>query len=246
MINVAELKVDHSYQREEGNDRIILAIARNFSWEAFGSLVVMERHNGERFVVDGQQRLLAARRRGDTRMVPCVVFMSDGREHEARAFISLNVNRSHVSAAAKFSAAVMAGLHPEVEIASWLTTVGRRVDKYSKKDAVDFPATLTMTWQIDDEACRNSIVSEIELNGSEPLHSVCHKGLWWLEHNGIDTVMYIKKLQTMGGRSAILRAVKVLEIESGKAASLRTCGMGVLQLINHGRRSKRIEVLSAK
>ena len=193
---------------------------------AFNSIVVMERANGDKYVVDGQQRLLAAIRRGDIREVPCVLFKSDGREHEARAFISLNVRRTNVPAVAKFNASVRAALNPEKQIADWLASQGLTVTEDGKDmKGVDFPASLMQSWKLNDEAARMAIQVQRDVNGTEPLHSVCHKGLWWLIHNGVDVTEHASKLKRMGGRAAILRSVKTLEIETGAKASVRGCGI---------------------
>jgi len=56
--------------------------------------------------------------------------------------------------------------------------------------------------------------------------------------NGIDVEKHADKLKRLGGRSAMLRSVKMLEIETGAKASERGCGIGVLRLINYKRRGK--------
>jgi len=238
-VAVDELKIDHAYQRPEVSDRNTLALARGFNWVAFNSIVIMERANGDKYVVDGQQRLLAARRRGDIREVPCVLFKSDGCEHEARAFISLNIRRTNVPAVAKFNAHVRAALNPEKQIADWLATQGLKVTEDGKDmKGVDFPSCLIRSWNLDEDACKNAISIQRDVNGTEPLCSTCHKGIFWLLHNGIDVEKHADKLKRLGGRSAMLRSVKMLEIETGAKASERGCGIGVLRLINYKRRGK--------
>ncbi len=240
-IQIDDLKIDHSYQRSEVSDPNTLFLARNFNWVAFGSLIVMERANGDKFVVDGQQRLLAARRRGDIPAVPCVVFQSNGRDHEARAFISLNVRRAHVKAVDKFNASVLAGLSPEKEIAAWLKTIGLAVSKDGKSmSAVDFPTHLVISWKTNAEACKQAIEIQRFVNGTEPLCAACHDGIWWLVHNGIDVWEHADKLQRLGGRAGMLRSIRTLEIETGRRAGVLGCGKGILLLINHRRRGNRI------
>lgn len=242
-VSVDDLKIDHAYQRVEVSENNTLAIARAFDWVAFNSIVVMERANGDKYVVDGQQRLLAARRRGDIRDVPCVLFKSDGRDHEARAFLSLNVRRKNVTAVAKFNASVRAGMNPEKQIADWLATQGLVVTEDGKDmSGVDFPSNLIRSWNLNKDACRNAVLIQRDVNGTEPLHSTCHKGIFWLLHNGIPVDDYADKLKRLGGRSAILRSVKTLEIETGAKASERGCGIGVLRLLNYKRRGMKIAV----
>jgi hypothetical protein len=245
-VEVDVLNIDYAYQRPEVSTKNTLAIASKFNWVAFNSIVVMERANGEKYVVDGQQRLLAARRRGDIREVPCMLFKSDGPEHEAIAFISLNVRRTNVPAVAKFKAKVSAGENPETQISEWLATQGLAVTEDGKSmNGLDFPTCLISCWNINEDACKKAVYIQRVVNGTEPLHSTVHKGFFWLLHNGINVYEHSDKLISLGGRAAILRSVKTLEIESGEKASMRGCGMGVLRLVNRGRRARKILVPEA-
>ena len=243
MIAVDELKIDYSYQRHEVSDRNTLALARGFSWVAFNSIVVMERQNGDKYVVDGQQRLLAVKRRGDIRDVPCVLFKSDGRDHEARAFIALNVRRVKVPAVAKFIASVSAGLNPEKQIAEWLGMLGLSVMGDGRSmNGVCFPAHLIRTWNMDADCCKRAVDVQRAVNGVEPLHSACHDGIFWLLVNGINVEEYVDKLRRLGGRAAMLRSIKTVEIETNTKVNMRIGGIGVLRLINYKRRGNKIAV----
>jgi hypothetical protein len=238
---VDSLKIDHSYQRNEVSEHNTLAIARAFVWTAFNAITVMERANGDRYVVDGQQRLLAARRRQDITEVPCVLFQSDGRDHEARAFLALNVRRAHVPSVIKYRASVRAGVQPETQIAAWLATQGLTVTQHgTDPNGVDFPTTLIQHWKIDAEASKVAIATQRAFNGSDPLHSVAHRGLWWLAHGGIDIAAHADKIKRRGGLSEVLRAVRHLRIEAGLPQSTNTCGLAILRIINYKRRGHRI------
>jgi hypothetical protein len=242
-VAVDELKIDHAYQRHEVSEQNTLALARGFNWVAFNSIVVMERENGDKYVVDGQQRVLAAKRRGDIREVPCVSFKSDGREHEARAFIALNVRRVKVPAVAKFNASVRAALTPEKQISEWLCTLGLSVtDDGKSMKGVCFPAHLIQTWKLNAECCKRAITIQRYVNGPEPLNSTCHDGIFWLLNNGINVEEYTDKLRRLGGRSAMLRSIKTVEIETNRKANMRIAGVGVMLQINYKCRGKKISL----
>jgi hypothetical protein len=239
-IRVDELLIDHSYQRREVGDGNTLSIARDLNWVAFNSLVVMQREDGKKYVVDGQQRLAAVKRRGDIKAVPCILFESDGPEHEAKAFLSLNVHRVKVSAVAKFDAAVMASEEPEKTISEWLASNGLRVNPDGKnKNGVCFPARLIRTWNINVKACKEAILLQREIDSDEPLHSDIHDGLFWLVNKGINVSEYVNKIKTMGGKIAMLQKIKKVQIETG-CRSNRTAGAGVLELINHKLKGRKI------
>ena len=246
IIPIADINIDRSYQRGSLTNVKTLRIASNFNWIAFGSLVIMERTNGKLFVVDGQQRLFAASRRGDINKVPCIIFKSDGRDHEARAFLSLNVDRTPVSSFNKFSASVKAALNPEYEIATWLKTQGLYVTSAGKYErGIGFPTVLVQLWKQDDDASKRVIIIQREINGSKPLHGIGHRGLWWLQHKKIDVSAYADIIKRCGGSIAIQRSIKTIELETGLKASVRTCGLGVLSLIN-SKLHNRINISEAK
>jgi hypothetical protein len=101
------LQVDRSYQRAEEYKKSI-RMAADWKWESCGAISVMRR-DCSFFVVDGQNRTLAAWRRSDIASLPCMVFESRGIKHEASAFIDMNTNRKPVSAYTKFKAKIIAG-----------------------------------------------------------------------------------------------------------------------------------------
>ena len=247
MVPIKDILIDHSYQRQEMHDIKILRIASSFNWTSFGSLVLMERPNGNKYVVDGQQRLAAAKRRGDISNVPCIVFISDGSQHEAKAFISLNVDRTPVSAVCKFLAGVKAVKRPECDIAAWLKLEKLHVASDGRDvNGVSFPSTLVALWKAGEDSSKTAIKIQREINPTIPLHSITHKGLWWLLQVGkIKIFQHLDILQTCGGSVAIAGAVKEIEIITGLKASVRTCGLGVLKVVN-SKLHKKISLPSAE
>lgn len=124
-LSVDSLSICDSYQRT-----IIAAlvnwIAKNMDQDAFGSLTVGERSDKSLWVVDGMQRLTAARKIGIA-MVPCDVFQSEGPQHEARIFRLKNRKRTNVSAMALFKAQLTEGDPQSVEIASVVKKAGLKL-----------------------------------------------------------------------------------------------------------------------
>lgn len=244
---VSDLKIDHSYQRREVSEYNTLAIASEFSWSRCGTLIVMERRDHSYYIVDGQQRWLAIKRRQDIKDVPCLVFASDGPEHESKAFRGLNIRRKNVPALVKFNSAVVAGDSPEKEISEWLGTIGLHVgDGGGRQNCVSFPTVLINSWKTFGEACKQAIQVQLAVNGTVPLNAQCHKGITWLLHNGIQVGEYIDKLRQLGGRTAMERAIRSYEIETGKFAGERGCGIALLRLINFRRRGRKIKLPEAE
>lgn len=124
-IRVDDLNVADAYQRTIVPAQV-RRITSDLDADAFGSLTVGERQDGSFWVVDGLQRLTAARKL-NIETVPCDVFQSSGQEHEARVFRLKNKHRTNVSAIALFRAQLTEGDAQSVEIASVIQKAGLRL-----------------------------------------------------------------------------------------------------------------------
>lgn len=91
-IETEKLQVDDRYQRPQ-KPAHIATIAENWDWKACRTLAVSLRRgeDGENYyaVIDGQQRLAAARR-ADIKKLPCQVYLDLSLEKEAELFTALN------------------------------------------------------------------------------------------------------------------------------------------------------------
>lgn len=124
-IGVDELNISDAYQRTIVPARVS-RIAKNLDQDAFGSLTVGQRRDGSYWVVDGMQRLTAARKLGIA-MVPCDVFESDGQEHEARVFRLKNRERTNVTSIALFRAQLTEGDKQTLDIAAVVKKAGLKI-----------------------------------------------------------------------------------------------------------------------
>lgn len=112
MVSPLILNVDSEYQRFV-IDSIVKDIAKNFDPNAFGVVTVGRRSDGTMWVTDGQQRMTASLQLlKDGRLpgneIPCVIFESAGRSHEATLFM-MQDNRRNISSLSKWKAARAAG-----------------------------------------------------------------------------------------------------------------------------------------
>jgi hypothetical protein len=124
-ISVSDLLVAEAYQRTIVASQV-RRITKALDQDAFGSLTVGQRRDGTLWVVDGLQRLTAARQLGIAD-VPCDVFQSSGQEHEARVFRLKNKHRTNVSAVALFRAQLTEGDPQSAEIARVIRAAGLRL-----------------------------------------------------------------------------------------------------------------------
>lgn len=107
IVNIDDLKIDNSYQRPI-KEKHIADIIMYFTWEGFGTPVVGRRKNGSLWLIDGQQRIIAAQRLGVT-SVEAEIVESRGPKHEASLFHLLNSTSVVPTKMQIFRAALRAG-----------------------------------------------------------------------------------------------------------------------------------------
>ena len=232
------LKVDRSYQREDEYKDKIIAIAADWKWESCGAISVMERE-GIYMVVDGQNRTLAAWKRSDIVELPCIVFKSQGIEHEASSFIEINTHRKAVSAYTKFRARLVAGnlaaadvaatleennltLKPDGKTQGSLTCIAACERIYSQnpnrfKASIALASVLAMA----DE----TIVCQILLLGL----SVIDRKI----PGGFADVRLVRRIQEVGAK-ALVDAAKKMSYRAGKGGEV-VWAEGMLEIINRKR-----------
>jgi hypothetical protein len=106
-IDKHDLHIEVAYQREVAEDKVT-KISKAWSWLHLGVLVVAKR-DGRLWVVDGQHRVLAARRRSDIADLPCIVFPTKDISSEAKGFLGINTLRKPLDSVAKQNARSTAG-----------------------------------------------------------------------------------------------------------------------------------------
>ena len=224
-ISVDDLNISDAYQRTIVPARVN-RIAKNLDQDAFGSLTVGQRRDGTHWVVDGMQRLTAARKLGIS-MVPCDVFDSEGQEHEARVFRLKNKERTNVTACALFRAQLVEGDAQTVEIARIVQEAGlslrfetghpgwpfvkavvsleRAYRKVGKDGLSAVLSIITSAWFGESDALRGDIIS----------------GLSYFIHKtpDFDKSRLVKKLSDKPISALIRAADATFKLERDRAAS---------------------------
>lgn len=175
-LSVEDLNVDSSYQRKL---RSIKFLVENFNSLYFGVLVVGRRSDGSFYVVDGQHRFRAAEKVGQ-KVIPCMVFDSEGSKHEAHVFTQLN-NHTKVQAVDKFLANLIAGCSKERAIQNLLKRQGYEIGHGSQWYSLSAAGAVISAYDLGtlSEAIRCIDVAwgqlEVHLgNTAEPILGLAH------------------------------------------------------------------------
>jgi hypothetical protein len=224
-ISVDELNISDAYQRTIVPGRVN-RIAKSLDQDAFGSLTVGERGDGSLWVVDGMQRLTAARKLG-IGMVPCDVFESEGQEHEARVFRLKNKERTNVTACTLFRAQLVEGDAQTVEIAKVVQDAGLSLRFEAGHPGWPFIKAVVSLERAyrkvgkDGLAVVLSIITSAWLGESDALRGDIISGLSYFTHNypAFDRDRLVKKLSDKPISAVIRAADATFRLERDRAAT---------------------------
>jgi hypothetical protein len=131
LLPLGRLMIDETYQRSiatQTSQSLIGRIAQQWDWRLCVPLLVSRRAEGL-YVIDGQHRLEAARRRPDIPYLPCCVSEYGSPADEAATFVAANRKRRAVGRIDTFRAALLAGEPSAVAIVELLKRAGLRLAK---------------------------------------------------------------------------------------------------------------------
>ncbi|QDV78042.1 DUF262 domain-containing protein [Botrimarina mediterranea] len=252
LIDKRQLVVDPSYQRDLRSSKVQEIVAE-FSWAAFGVVLVALRSDGKYYVYDGQHRVMAAMLIEHLSVLPCLVFSFDDLPEEARAFVLTNTKRGAMSAGEKFTARVIANDPDAMMIAGILSRNGLRVatsrgDKSEGAikcvDAVESTYKrgggdhLDRVLRIAKRVCRSTMPQKRLVSAL----SLLDRHLQKTERTSIERSDIVEKLETLGVNELLLAMTRMAEFEG--TSNPRTWMAGLIKAINSGKRSRRIEQIA--
>lgn len=241
LIDKHELHVDHVYQRSEGVSKIA-ALTKDFNWRAFGAVHVALRPDGKWFVFDGQHRVLAAIRRSDVKLLPCMVFELDTVEEEAESFLSVNTCRRPIGSLAKHKARVTASDPVALFLERCFSDL--RLTVINTAACGGHIKCLTICYKlaaVDQDTFFDvlRLASDLSYAENVPVKESLLSGLFWLASrlpNGVNTPRFEQRVRQKG-QFALAQAVH-------RAAALyarggdRIFGVGILEELNKGLQRK--------
>lgn len=140
-VPLSEMVVDE-YQGHV-NQALVDKIAERWDDSAAGAIILNFREDYTYAVLDGQHRVLAAKKRGEPTELNALVFVGKSKEEEARLFVMLNT-KHNVRTMDRFRANLVAGCTAEKNIVRSLREVGLDVALSGPKiDHLQCPGYLT-------------------------------------------------------------------------------------------------------
>jgi hypothetical protein len=238
MLNKELLQVSPAYQRNLIESKAV-SMASAWSWFACGTIIVGKR-NGVFWVIDGQHRVAAAKRRSDIKTLPCLVFESASIAQEAQGFLDANTGRRPVFSTDKYRAALAADDAIAVKFNGICSRLGIRVSATANKarDLKCIAWALTRTKE-DATMLETVLDAAIDVSGSVPLHEKVVGSLWHIHKNAeVDLTdprlrTRLKKIGALGIMKAADRAVEYHE-KRGQ----RIWAKGVMKEVNKNLHNK--------
>jgi hypothetical protein len=232
------LRIHPAYQRAMIPGKV-KEVTSCWSWISCGAIVVGER-GGEYWVIDGQHRVLAAKRRSDITHLPCLVFKTEGVKEEAIAFLDLNTGRKPVSSLGKFNAMITAGDQASLVVRKVTDDLGIVLKSAASKGK----ELKSVAWAVkraaeDEEAFTRVMRAAAELCCDIPIQERLLDGLWYINERlpgGIESKRFKERLQSVGVRRLLDAANKAAAYFVRGGASVWAIGM--MDEINKGLRNK--------
>lgn len=240
MMHKDNLLIPAEYQRD-ANEPKVRKIASEWSWVSFGAVIVGHR-GGKYYTIDGQHRLLAAKRRSDVAEVPCVVFETNDIGTEARGFLSVNSGRKPVTAIQKQKALVVAGDETAAFVQDTIDRCGLEVR--STTSGVDQVKCVALCIRLATENKTAfqlvlAFVAELSRKDCVPVKERLLEGVWYLHGhcgNGLNDKRLSRRLRDIGAEQLLEAANRAGAFYARGGAKVWADGM--LNACNKGLHSK--------
>lgn len=229
------LTIDESYQRGAKEPKV-LDMAGKWSWVACGVIIVADR-NGVFYVIDGQHRVLAARRRADIGKLPCLVFETTSAVVEAKGFLMANTLRKPMAMTERFKALLVTGDEGALIIQRMCEEVGREVSNAGTPRSVRCVAAMLRIVSRDAETLARIWPMIDSLMHGQPINQRIVEGLWFIEshmRNGesLTDTRWRQRVMRVGSGALLEGAVKASSFHAKGGAKIWAEGM--LNAINRG------------
>lgn len=244
-IDKAKLQIDHQYQRDNVNADRVNKIAADWTWVAFGVLIVARRKDDTYWVVDGQHRKLAADKRTSVTNLPCMVFKMAEVPEEAEGFLSANTLRGPVSSYDKFRCKLACKDKVALAVQAMVEDSKYQIARNGKeKNGVCCVALLTRCQEMDPSIATRMWKLCVEICDGEHMHENLYSGMFTLEckfsKSGISLADRCHKDKLISvGQEEILKRMRELKIGLGKGGSF-VSAQAIVLLLNKSKKTNKL------
>jgi hypothetical protein len=233
----ATLIVDEAYQRLPNANKVLL-LAKAWSWIACGVIIVASR-NGMFYVIDGQHRVAAARRRTDIETLPCMVYETESAVAEASGFLQANRNRKPLRGTEFFKALLAKGDEVAIVCKALCDSSGRTIKEGDSADTMRCIMTMMQLAATAPASLRSVWPLIHELHSDRTIHKVLLESLVYIEErlpvgNSLMDPRWRQRILKRG-QSALLDGAMRAAAFYAKGGP-KVWSSGVLQEINRGTR----------
>lgn len=232
------LQIHPAYQRELIQSKV-KELTASWSYVSAGAIIIGERA-GEFWVIDGQHRVVAAKRRSDISLLPCIVFQTNGVKQEAIAFLDVNSGRKPVTSLGKFKAMIAAGDAGAIIVSKTIGELGITL----KPTALKSGELKSVGWALR-KAKENSESFQVvmslanDLSKDMPIQEKLLDALWYINERmdgGVSEKRFNSRLRSIGARGLIDAANKAAAYFIKGGAGV--WALGVMNEVNSGLRNK--------
>jgi hypothetical protein len=232
------LNVDHGYQRDHIREGRVNRICSEWSWVSYGVLTVGRRPDETLWVIDGQHRKLAADKRSDIDLLPCLVFDMAEQSAEAKAFLAGN-DRGSVTVLDSFKALLAQDDATAVTLRAALTHAGYVVSKSQSAGTVTCIGTLYRAFKRNRRAAHVAWDLAVLVADGQFISERVFGGLF-----SVETTLERTRKGTLESHRRRFAASTIRELEEYIARSIayrrkggeKVCGEGVINFVNFRRK----------
>lgn len=255
LLNVDQLKIDHTYQRP-ADPYHIEAIANQFDLKKLFRIAVNKRTNGSYWILDGQQRVSAIKLLGGNYMIDCVVYHLATIEEEAALYYHLNWDRKNPNSYDRWKAR-LAQKNPDVmRIQRELDTADLKLAKSGNAlRTIRAVGTLNVWVDLDVEVLSVVIMILGKFTYLEPIGAEIFSGLCATEHhlrqhsNSLTRARSAKETwyQFLLGRGYTTLREACMRYQSertglggGGTSTAKKAAKGIIQLLNYNLKGRQL------
>lgn len=234
------LQIHPAYQRDLIEQKV-KEITGEWSWIACGALIVARR-GGEYWVIDGQHRAMAAKRRSDISELPCLVFETESVKQEAQGFLDVNTSRKPITSTGKHKALVAAGDETAIFVQETIEKLGLQVTR--GHGGAGFIRCIGWCMNRAEEDRDRftrvlSLITEMSAKDGICVPDKVLEGAWFLDKNcgnGLNDKRLAQRLTDKGAKLMLEAAVRAAAFYS--AGGGKVWAQGMLNELNKGLQNK--------